>query len=126
LDSYTTQAVSLINQAQGQAMARMCTQNCESRETGENFGVYFDTTNNKLVLHRGLSYNPGDSYNIDVNLASNINLAENIQNSDLIFEVSSGEVRSFNASENTFTLTETNTGENINFTINKLGTVDIN
>lgn len=126
LDSFSSQVLSTIYQAQNQAMSRMCTQNCDSADSGENFGVYFDVPNNKIILHRGITYNPGDEYNIDIDFANNLSLSENIQNSDLVFEKATGDVRNFSSDDNTFTLTENTSGETRNFTINRLGVIDVN
>lgn len=126
LKQYSGQILSLIYQAQNQAMSRMCTQNCDSATSGENFGVYFDAGNRKAVLFRGLVYNPADTYNIPVTFPDTLNLSTNLPNSVVIFEKVSGEVRSFDANNHIFSLSEQTSGNLRTFSLNRLGVVDTN
>lgn len=127
LDSFSTQILSTIYQAQNQAMSRMCTQNCNTAESGQDFGIYLDSTNNKIVLYRGIIYNPSDNYNININLPNNLSLNTNLpDNSTIVFEKVYGKVSNFDVQKNSFTLSESTSGESRNFTINKLGIVDVN
>lgn len=127
LNNYSTQILSTIYQAQNQAMSRMCTQNCDSAESGENFGVYLDTTNHQVTFYRGIVYNSSDNYNTELKLPDNLTLATDLPTeSNLVFQKISGEVRNFDANHHSFTLRELNSGEQKNFEINRLGVVDIN
>ncbi len=127
LDSFSTQILSTIYQAQNQAMSRMCTQNCDTAESGENFSIYFDSVENKIVLYRGIIYNPSDNYNINVNLPDNLSLDSNLpDNSTIVFEKVFGNVRNYDEQNKNFSLSELSSGETRNFTINKLGVIDVN
>lgn len=126
LNQYSDQILSLVYQAQNQAMSRMCTQNCDLATTGENFGVYFDATNRKTILFRGLVYNPADIYNIPVNFPDTLSLSTDLPNSVVIFEKVTGEIRSFDADNNDFSLTESTSGNSKSFSFNRLGVADTN
>ena len=126
LDSYSSQILSIIYQAQNQAMSRICTLNCDTADSGEYFGIYFDTIANKIILHRSITYNPLDNYNIELNLPDNLNLFVDITDNNLVFDKVTGQVRNYDADNSSFSLIENTSGETRNFTINKLGVIDIN
>lgn len=127
LESYSTQMISTFAQAQNKALSRICSQNCTSASTGENFSLHFDTVNKKIILFRGIVFNPSDDYNTDLTLPSNLNLALDFGDTpDVVFEKINGEVRNFDTNHHIFTLTESSSGQTKTFNFNKLGVLDVN
>lgn len=127
LKSYSTQIISTFAQAQNQAMSRICTQNCATVASGENYSLHFDTSSKKITLFRGIVFNPSDNYNFALNLPSNLNLAIDFgETNDVVFEKLNGEMRNFDVNHHTFTLTESGSGEIKTFNFNRLGVLDVN
>lgn len=127
LVSYSGQIISLINQAQQQAISRTCTENCDSATSGENFGIYFDSVENKVILFRGLVYNPEDSYNYAMELPSVLQLSLDLPvDKSITFSKITGEVHNFDANNHEFILSESGAGNSNTFNINRLGIIDVN
>ena len=105
----------------------MCTQDCDSATTGENFGIHFDTIKGRFVLYRGVVFNNSDDYNIEIDLPSNLSLESDLPGgSNIVFEKVTGEVRDFDSDHHSFSLVEANSGQTRTFNFNELGVVDIN
>ncbi len=105
----------------------MCTENCDTAENGENFSIYFDILNNKIILYRGIIFNPSDDYNLEIVLPDNLTLSTDLPvQSNIVFAKVTGEVRNFEVDNNIFTLSENTSGEIKSFTINRVGIIDIN
>jgi len=93
----------------------------EGQATSNNFGIYFGPGG--YTLFHSNTYNAADTANYTVILDA-INTSCSSAGSVIIFLKNSGQIENFNPSQNTITLTQTNTSQSKTVTINKYGIIE--
>lgn len=85
-------------------------------------GVYFNKTD--YVLFRGNSFNAQDSTNYTTTLDEGLEFSDiNLPNSQIRFQVQTGQVENYVAGQDNFSLLDTSTGTKKKLTINQMGVV---
>ena len=125
LDAVLVDAVSIIREAQNKAM----NSDTSGQTTSSEYGVHFES--NKYILFKGTAYNPSDSSNFVVNAPSGITIIPNLPCpsppngcANIVFQKISGEVASFNGSQNSVCIIETSQKQKKNLLINFVGVVN--
>ncbi len=93
----------------------------EGRTTSDSYGLYITPTS--YVLFHGTAYSPSDTSNLTVNIQNGFQLTTTLSNSLIIFSHGSGEVKNYNANNNTITLTDTTNNTQKTLRINQYGVV---
>lgn len=110
----------IIADLRGQQTKAM-TGNARTGSSPDSYGVHFEQ--NSYTLFKGVAYNASDPTNTVTELPTNVTLSWTLPNASLIFTKGSGDVSGYSAIGNTFTITQTLTGEYKTITINRYGAV---
>lgn len=93
----------------------------EGRATSDNYGIYMSPTS--YTLFHGTSYSPSDPANLTVTLQNHLEITTTFQNAILVFSKGSGEIKNYNAPNNTITVWDTTNNTSKTLTINQYGTI---
>lgn len=115
IDSTVNTLISDIKLQQTKAM---------TSDSASNQGIHFES--DRYTLFEGNTYNPADTSNFTVNLEGSVVINDiNLIDQNLIFTKGSGET-SLASPVNIFDITQSQSSENVNITINKYGAVEQN
>ena len=91
----------------------------------ENFSVHFESGG--FSLFKGTIFDSTDPENLVTNLDPSLSFtAINLPSQNIVFSKLSGEAENFDPALNSIILTDSQTGKNFTFTLNRLGAVNVN
>ncbi len=93
----------------------------DGRTTPDSYGLYITPTS--YVLFHGTTYSPSDTSNLTVDTQNGFQLTTTLPSSLIIFSHGSGEVKNYDANNNTITLTDTTNNTQKTLRINRYGVV---
>ena len=122
LDNHTWAVVSLLRQAQNQALNGVSVDGTNQT----NFGVHFDDTAGQYTLFRGDSFDPSDPYNFTQSLPSGLSFHLTLPSgNNVIFNKITGRVGNYNSLRHFIRIRDDNTGDEITIDFNQEGAVDV-
>lgn len=91
----------------------------------KNFSVHFESGG--FSLFKGTIFDSTDPENLVTNLDPSLSFtAINLPSQNIVFSKLSGEAENFDPALNSIILTDSQTGKNFTFTLNRLGAVNVN
>jgi len=111
----------LINDLKNQ-QNKAVTGSIENRSSYDAYGVFFQS--DKYILFHGPNFNADNPDNFSTNLNEGTTFSPiNLPDSQIVFASFSGEIASFNPSQNTVTILDSYTGQQKVITINRYGVI---
>ncbi len=93
----------------------------QGQVTTNSYGVYIQSSS--YTLFRGTTYVAGASGNIVIPVAAPMTLSTTFPSSQFVYSKGTGEIASFNSAQNTITVRNSTTNEQIVITFNRYGTI---
>lgn len=114
----TREVVGIINEAQTDTVSGKSPNGTET----SSYGIHFES--NYYTYFTGASYNQSASSSVRTDLPPGVSFSQiDLPGNNVIFEQVTGEVLGFDASENTITIEDTNTGQTRTVTVSRFGGV---
>lgn len=118
LTATTREVVAVLNEAQTNSISGKSVDGAQP----SSYGIYFQPT--YYVLFAGSTYNGADPNNQRTDLPSGVTFSQiQVPASQIVFDKVSGQVISFDPSQNFVVLKESNSGETKQITVSKVGSI---
>lgn len=117
--------VSVLNADLKSQQIKAMSGNTQNTITADEYGIFFES--DKYTLFKGETYAPGSESNFEMSLSGSLMIIDiNLQNSQVIFEQGSGEVKNYTEEQNSITILDTQTSETRTLSINQYGISTVN